>query len=249
MPSRNLLELPAEIRNEIYRHWLRYDGIKPEVRSPWNPWLPVNLWPEALKYLVPMCQDRFGHPAIERSGLRLQLDVMAPIRNGAFHVDQPVVLARDILSPLRTCRQIYEEAHHIFWAENAFIFPDQDTMHFFTRRVGAQSFDFVNKIGIEKSANPYWTDSEVVDRESLFADFRTPPIPQPLCLHGWEAKFEEFHGKSEHWVPYRTDLSEIKLSKCMLPCKTTYKWLTRPPTREVRTVRDASGVTDESRWS
>ena len=42
MSSFPFIQLPAELRNRIYRHVLCYDGIVPKSRWPHNPWPPCN---------------------------------------------------------------------------------------------------------------------------------------------------------------------------------------------------------------
>lgn len=156
MTSRSFLDLPGEIRTKIYHQVLCYDGITPEVRSLWDPWHcgPVDGRPQELCRLDP-CAGRVTKP----SGLHVQLDVMAPVRNGIAPGTQLPVLASDILTLPRTCRQVYEEAHPIFWAENAFIFPDQDALHAFTQCFNAKCLNFIGRLGIEAT-----DDTERLDR-------------------------------------------------------------------------------------
>ena len=243
MTSRTFLELPAEIRNDIYRHVLCYDGITPEVKSARSPWQSRTFCTRPSRNPLRRGQDLY---CTERSGPRLQLDVIAPIRNGFYPGVQPPVPAGDILSLFRTCRRIYEEAHPIFWAENAFIFPDQDTMHAFTHRIGARCFALIRTLGIEKTVNAEWINlNGGLDLGYWFADVRMPPFLQALHLHGWETRFQEYDCVREHWFPDRSDPSEVKIRKSMIRCRTTYNWLTLPRTSRVGPVRDTSGVTDD----
>lgn len=241
MASCTLLELPPEIRNKIYRHTLCYDGITPEVTSPWNPWQSRTY----IRPWIPLPSP--GDDSVtERPGLRVHLDVIAPIRNGIYPRAQLPVLASDILTLLRTCRQIYKEAHSIFWAENAFVFPDQDSMHAFTHGIGAKSFDLIRTLAIEKTADAEWINvNGCIDLGYWFADVRITPFLQALHLREWEIKFEDYYCHREHWVLEKSDPSEMKIRKLMIPCKTTYNWLTRPPTGHVTPVGVASGVIDD----
>ena len=243
MASCTILELPAEIRIEIYRHVLCYDGITPEIKSVRNPWQSRTFRTGPWRNPFRMGQDSYS---TERTGPRMQLDVIAPIRNGFYPGVQRPVPAGDILSLFRTCRQVYEEAHSIFWAENAFIFPDQDTMHAFTHHIGAKCFESIRTLGIEKTVNAEWINlNGGIDLGYWFADVRIPPFLQALHLHGWETRFEEYHCEREHWFPDRSDPSEVKIRKSMIRCRTTYNWLTLPRTKQVESVRDTSGVTDD----
>lgn len=243
MTCRNFLELPAEIRNNVYRHVFCYDGITPEVRSAWNPWQSRTVYTAPWRTPLRNC---FGNIITERSDLHVRLDVIAPIRKGIYPGAQLPVLASDVLSLLRTCRRIYEEAHSIFWAENAFIFPDQDTMHAFIHRLGTKSFELIRTLGIEKTVDAEWTNANGgIYLGYCFADVRIPPFLPALHLHGWESKVEEYYCQREHWVPEKSDSSELKIRKSKTACKTTYNWLTWPPTSGAKPVRDTSGVTED----
>lgn len=243
MTSRTLLELPAEIRNNIYRHALCYDGVTPEVISPWNPWQSRNVYSGLWEAPARIPCNNF---LTEKSGLRLQLDVISPIRNGIYPGVQVPVLASDVLTLLRTCRQVYEEAHVIFWAENTFVFPDQDTLHAFAHRIGENSFQLIRTFGIEKTVNAEWINVDGrIDLGFWFADVRITPFLQALHLEGWGTKFEEHYCEREHWVPDNSDPSELKIRKFMIPCKTTYNWLTSPRTSKAKPVRDNSAATND----
>ena len=195
-----------------------------------------------------MHQNSRGDFVDERSRVRMHLDVVAPVRNGIYPGVQLPVFASDILSLLCACRQINQEAHPIFWAENAFIFPDQDTMHAFTNRIGAKSLNLIRTLGIEKTVNAEWINvNGGIDLGYWFADARISPFLQ-AHLYGWEAKFEDYGCERAHWVPDRSDPSEVKIRKLMIRCKTTYNWLTRPPTSEaleVKSIKGSSGVADD----
>lgn len=235
MTSRTLLELPAEIRNNIYHHVLCYDGVAPEVISARYPGQSrkfcSGLWIAPVR--IPC--NRF---ITEQSGLRLQLDVIAPIRSGVYPGVQVPVLASDVLTLLRTCRQIYEEAHHMFWAENTFIFSDQDTLHAFTYRIGEKAFQSIRTFGIEKTVNAEWINvNGGIDLGFWFADVRITPFLQTLHLHGWETRFEEYYCEREHWVPDNSNPLELKIRKFMIPCKTTYNWLRSPWNSQAKPLR------------
>ena len=126
MTSRHLLKLPAKICNNVYRHVLCYDGIKPEVRSTWTPWQrcdicagPRNLY---LRFPHSSHQDARSSFAHARPSLRMQLDVIASVRRGFHHGVLSLVFVSYVFNILHTRRQIHEEAHAIFCAENAFVF-------------------------------------------------------------------------------------------------------------------------------
>lgn len=247
MISRLLLELPAEIRNKIYRHVFCYDGIKPEVKSDWSPWGVTNLRTRPSQNPHGMRQDSGSNLATERFVLRMQLNVIAPVRKGYCPGVLPLVLASDIFNLLRVCRQIYEEAHAIFWAENAFIFSSQDTMHVFLHRIKAKSFELIRTLGIEKTvdAEPINIANGGIDIGFWYADVRIPPFLQPLHLYGWDASFEEYLCLRDHWIANYSDCMELKIRKMMIQCKTTYNWLTWPSISEVEQTKDASGSTGD----
>ena len=230
MPSRTFLELPAEIRNDIYRHVLCYDGIKPEVKTPRTPRLPrVNSYPRPVKN--PLCTIREScdwRNKTEESHSRMQLNVITPVRSGFHPVLHSPVSTKDVLSLLSVCRQIYSETHPIFWAENAFIFPDQDTMHTFLHRIGRKPFSSIQALAIETTANAEWItlpDGDI-DLGYWFADARIPPFLQPLHLYGWEISFEEYTGVRDAWIADYSD--PLSFRKIRIGCQTTYNWLTWP---------------------
>lgn len=246
MTPRLFLELPGEIRNNIYRNVLCYDGITPEVRSPWSPWNPCALRTRRWESSLSMRQDSCTNLATERSHSRMQLNVMAPVRKGFYPGLLPLVLASDVLSLLRVCRQVYEEAHPIFWAENAFIFSDQDTRHRFLHRISAKSFQLIRTLGVEKTVNAEWiklANGEVL--RGRFADARIPPLLQPLHLSWWTIQYEEYICLRNHWVADYSNPSELKMRKFLIRCKTTYNWLRWPSTSEMERIQDTSGVTGD----
>ena len=254
MISRVLLELPAEIRNNIYRHVLCYDGIKPEVKSNWSPWGVPNVRTRPSQTPHRMRQDSGSNLATERSVLRMQLNVIASVRKGFYPGVLPLVLASDIFNLLCVCRQIYEEAHAIFWAENAFIFSSQDTMHVFLHRIKVKSFALIRTLGIEKmvDAEPINLATGGIDIGFWYADVRIPPFLQPLHLYGWDTRFEEYFCLRDHWVANYSDHMELKIKKTMIQCKTTYNWLIWPSVSEVEPTKDTSGSTGDgshSNWA
>ena len=235
------LELPAEIRNVIYRYVLCYDGITPEVRSAWSPWKPCAPCTRPQETSLSMRQGSCRNLETERSSTRMQLDVMAPILKAFYPGVLPPVLASDTLNLLRVCRQIHKEAHGIFWAENAFIFSNQDTMHVFLHRISAKSFELIRMLGIEKTANAEWIN--LANGGVLgywFADARIPLFLEPLHLYGLEIKFEEYVCLRDHWVADYSDPLELKIRKYMIRCKTTYNWLMWPSTSDMKRIKDTS---------
>lgn len=123
---------------------------------------------------------------------------MALIRNGVSPGVQLPVPASDILSLLRACHQVYEGAHHISWAENAFIFEYEDMTHAFTRRIGAKSFEWIRTLGIETTVNAECIEvNGGTDLEFWLPDVKLSTYLPALYLHGWEGKFEEYYCKRE----------------------------------------------------
>ena len=78
-----------------------------------------------------------------------------------------------------------------------------------------------------------------------FADVGAPPFLPALLLDGWETRFEEHYCEREHWVPDSSGPSELKIRKSMIPCKTTYNWLTSPSTGKAKPSKEKSGVTTD----
>ena len=251
MTSRVFLELPAEIRNNIYRHALCYDGIIPEVRPSWTAWQSHTVCTTSWKTPLPMSRELGSNLATDWSSLRMRLDVMAPVRKGFYPGVVPSVLASDILNPLRACRQIYKEAHDIFWAENTFIFLDQETMHAFLHRIGTKNFNLIRSLGIERTINAdcVYLANTIVDMGYTVADIRIPPFLEQLHLHGWESKVEEYSCSRDYWFLDNSDPAELKITKFLIRCKTTYNWLTWPSNSEVEPTKETSGATGDSLYS
>lgn len=241
----SFLGLPPELRNNIYRRVLCYDGITPEVKSAWSPWQPC---PDRLRPWEPsltMGQNPWRNLQTERSALRMQLDVMAPVREGNYVGLLPVVPASDILNLFYVCHQIYEEARSIFWAENAFIFPGQDTMHVFLHRISAESFTMIRTLGIEKTVDAKWIEPANGGMQGSwgFTDVRIHPTLQPLHMSGWAIKYEENKCLRVQEVFDWSDPSNLKRRLFQVECKTTYNWLTWPSTSEWKGVQDIFAVT------
>lgn len=193
-----------------------------------------------------MRQESCRNLPTERSHPRMQLDVMAPVRKGFYPGLLPLVLASDVLNLLRVCRQVYEETHTIFWAENSFIFLSQYTMHVFLHQISAKSFELIRTLGIDNNVNAEWI--KLANGGILggwFADVRIPPFLQPLHLSGWAINYEEYICLRDHWVADCSDPPELKMRKFLIRCKTTYNWLTWPSTSEMERIKDTSGVTSD----
>ena len=246
MTSHHLLNLPGEIRNNIYRHVLCYDGIKPEVRSAWTIWEPWDL-------CTGPCNLRFPHSSrhyscinfdYERSGLRLQLHVIAPVRRGTYPNDLPLVFASHVLSILRTCRQIYEEAHAIFWAENAFVFSSAITMSMFVDRINGTSFELIRKFGIENRVDIEWMNRRGSSFQNCGFTILPDFLQQPRSPYEWEIKVDEYDCLRDDWVTNCSNPSELKIIKHKIPCKTIYSWLTQLSTSEARLITHDAAATN-----
>lgn len=232
MASRTFLELPAEIRNNIYRHVLCYDGIKPEVKTASTPWPPrVNSYPRPSNNPFRTTEDSCGTRKIEESSSRMQLDVITPVRRGFYSGVQSSVSAREVLALLCACRQTYEEAYSIF--------PDQDAMHNFLHRIGPKPFALIQTLGIETTANAEWIslpDGDI-DLGYWFADARIPPLLPPPHLYGWEISFEDYTGVRDAWIADYSD--PLRFRKIRIGCQTTYNWLTWPRTGVVEPIKSS----------
>ena len=246
MTSLHLLKLPGEIRNNIYRHVLCYDGIKPEVRSAWSPWEPWDLCTGPCNVHFPHSSrhgscSNFDH---ERSSLRMQLDVIVPVRRGFYPRTLPPVSVNYVLNILRTCRQIYEEAHAIFWAENAFVFSSELIMSRFVERISDKAFELIRTLGVETRV-----DTElVIQRGSSFQKCcftEVPPfLQQPGRSYEWKIKVDEYDCLRDDWVTNCSNPPELKITKNMIRCKTIYSWLTRLSTTEARLTTHDAGATN-----
>ena len=248
MTSLHLLKLPGEIRNNIYRHVLCYDGIKPEVRPAWTPWEPWDLCtgPCNLRFPHSSRHDSCNNFDHERSSLRMQLDVIAPLRRGTYPNNLPPVFASHVLNMLRTCRQIYEEAHAIFWAENAFVFSSTLVMSRFVERISDKAFELIRTLGIENRVDTEW----VIQRGSSFQKCsfaKVPPfLQQPGRSYEWEIKVDEYDCLRDDWVTNCSNPPELKITKNMIPCKTIYSWLTRLSTSKARLTTHDAGATNNN---
>jgi len=97
-----LVNLPAEIRNTIYRYVLVFDGVEPGFRfEPKERTDVIN----GLMRLDALTRGRDRQTFGGRDS-----------RSSLF------LAACEVLALLSTCRQIYKEARAIFWTENAFVF-------------------------------------------------------------------------------------------------------------------------------
>ena len=242
LTSCHLLTLPAEIRNNIYRHVLCYDGIKPEVRSAWTPWEQWDLCKGPCNLRVRHSSrhescNNFDH---ERSSLRMQLDVFAPVRRGFFTSDLPPVFANYVLNILRTCRKIYEEAHAIFWAENAFVFSSRLTTSWFKDWISDKSFELIRTLAIEDRVDIEWGNWRGSSlQKRCFA--RLPPVlQQPGHSYGWKINSDEYDCLRDHWSTDISNPRELKIRHHIIPCKIIYNWQTRLSISEVGLITDVA---------
>ena len=60
MSSFPFLQLPAELRDKLYRHVLCYDGVAPKRRCPHNPRLPFNPRTQTSGFLPGHLQSRLA---------------------------------------------------------------------------------------------------------------------------------------------------------------------------------------------
>lgn len=143
------LDLPAEIRNVIYRDALVFNGITPLImRNAWSiraqnrTRLPCSYWEEDWKGGI----DR-------NTEMYLKVDVMKYDSNGWFYsyLDsmkyRTVTLPR-VLSLLSTCRQIYKEARPIFWGANVFVLRNEYDQAFFVRWLNQERRNLIRKLGV-----------------------------------------------------------------------------------------------------
>lgn len=150
-----LLDLPAEIRTQIYREVLCYDGIAPEVK--WQDYgraveLIYRETPPEPRFTTGIFSDSPRNKSDPHFGsLRLQLDVIKGVRSKCLPHNRKSILATDILNILFTCSQIYSEANVIFWAKNAFIFTHTTAMQYFVHFLGFNQRKLLTKLGIERT--------------------------------------------------------------------------------------------------
>ncbi len=135
-PSR-LLNLPAEIRNTIYRYILVFDGVEPGFR--FEPKGRTNVMNGLIRLNI-LTRGRYRQ-----------------IYGGRDFRDSPFLPACEVLALLSTCRQIYKEARVIFWTENAFVFDRGYQRAIFWRwldhgcktlitRIGTRLFEYEDRL-------------------------------------------------------------------------------------------------------
>ena len=134
--SSRFLDLPAEIRNKIYRELLCFDGIMPESRWYW-------------RWCNQLC-DGFRTAKNPGSALRFQVDTVISVNNAIAPLNRPTLDAQWILMIFLTCRQIYNEAHVVFWSENAFVFRSEYRTARFLGTIGNAQQNLLRRIGLEQ---------------------------------------------------------------------------------------------------
>lgn len=143
-----LLDLPTEIRVQIYQEILCYDGIMPEVKRSRRSELEFLDRPSPVLGGISVHQKNPWN----RDGdvLRMQLDTVPAAKNGMDDRDRLTIPAAYVLGIMFTCKQIYEEASPIFWSQNSFVFLDITTMEHFLKSIGTGQKNLVRHIGIER---------------------------------------------------------------------------------------------------
>ena len=175
----------------------------------------------------------------------MQLDVIASMRRGLNPRRLPSVPANHVLNLLCVCRQIFEEAHGIFWGENVFIFADLHTMYAFLHRIGARSSRTIKMLGVEMTDNEkriHMVDGDNLLRYS-FSKVQIPLSLLSLHLPRWETRVEEFSCPKWFWTTEDSYFSKSK--RTLIPCMIPYNWLTRPTTSKMEMIQNTVDATND----
>ncbi|KAL8687454.1 MAG: hypothetical protein Q9218_006378 [Villophora microphyllina] len=131
------LDLPAEIRNVIYRLVLVYDGIDVDFDIRYTGGVPTYAWRAATFRIQSMTVDALStrHSSEEAPPKVLRM-LFPKLANGPgppgtvpksilYHAHKSIVIRKvpvsELTALLKTCRQVCLEARGIFWGENVFI--------------------------------------------------------------------------------------------------------------------------------
>ncbi|KAI4277728.1 MAG: hypothetical protein LQ337_001539 [Flavoplaca oasis] len=185
--STTFLDFPAEIRLEIYKFVLCFDGVEPKIdwvdyamdhrkhyearergsyREPEpkpRPW-PIEVRLDCLTPHRPF----FGTPDINPPPHH-QTPPDAPISKGK----QPLVPLASVLAIIGTCRQIYLETKGIFWSKNKFIVDNMWGFHYFAYGLGPHRLRYINCVGNLWNLYPWVdTNTDAASQTELLLSFR-----------------------------------------------------------------------------
>lgn len=147
-----LLDLPGELRNQIYRKILCYDGLEPEVISPdLYEHSPQDDW-----------DTDSESPSSESPSSNIQTVVLQHDEKGQAFCTREQISLITIINILFTNKRIYHEALLIFWSSNTFLFSSLRRLLPFLKFIGIEQRRFLRKIGIG-SQPKLTTNSSSVD--------------------------------------------------------------------------------------
>lgn len=150
----SFLDLPGEVRNQIYRPALVFNGIRPMAPDCY-PYLRdvvveigwTSRWDEDWR-------DGIISPLVPF----MQLDDLAVDTSKIYgsRKEKPTIPTCEVLAVLSTCKQIYHEARTIFWAENTFVFSTQYDQWAFVRGLGQDRRNLITKLGLRIICHEHW---------------------------------------------------------------------------------------------
>ncbi|KAL8827997.1 MAG: hypothetical protein Q9191_002847 [Dirinaria sp. TL-2023a] len=210
------LDLPAEIRNMIYRSVLLFNGIQPLIQN-------IRTRPRESHRDFHSCMKIC---MLSPSALETKYNEF----NATAHGDCLAVQKAFALT--FTCKQIRKEAREIFWSENTFIFDSLSQRNEFLRHLDQKRKDLIMKIGVRLTSWEYAYHNFPISCEELLHEVLLPdcalgrfgdyPVLSPKAYilrdlkeksaieaGGTEEMFTSSSVQVNRWprTPYRRDIS------------------------------------------
>lgn len=206
-PGISFLDLPGELRNQIYHDTLVFSSVTPIIPTgPRQGSIVFEIG--SMKYRDEDWGNWYYEPTIY-SGRTANptLPNCKRAYNRKNTQDNPRIPAQELLGIISICRQIYNEARRLFWAENSFLFHDKCDQYRFVGGLDQGRRELINRLGlllkVRTGFNYPWDDDHTTfcEREMYgppaLGFSGKPPMWGMLCL---------LSGISESHEPFAKDV-------------------------------------------
>ena len=198
--SITFLDFPVEIRLEIFKFVLCFDGVEPKI-----DWVDYAM--DHRKHYEARERGSYVEPEPKPRPwpIEVRLDCLTPHRPFFATPDiqppsdpqpsfdtpvskpkQPLVPLASVLAIASTCRQIYNETKGIFWSKNEFIVDNMWGFHYFAYCLGPHRLRYINCVGNWWNSYPWIeTNTDAAFHTEFVLSFRFRRITPMSIFPPW----------------------------------------------------------------